>query len=199
MKSLFVSVNSEGDGTAEALALAEALGRESGLEGKNLIRLRLLTEELLGMLRGIAGRVEANFWLEAEGRNFEIHMKSEVGITPEMREQFLSASSSGKNDAARGLMGKIRVMIASALLSMKETMPYAMMNYAASYPTGGEYSAVWSMSSYRDEVSHGLDHTEEATAAWDELEKSIVANIADDVRVRIVGKTVEIIVLKAFA
>jgi len=33
---------------------------------------------------------------------------------------------------------------------------------------------------------------------WDEIERSIIANIADDVKVSIVGKNVEIAVYKAF-
>ena len=38
----------------------------------------------------------------------------------------------------------------------------------------------------------------EATEAWDELERSIIANIADDVKVKILGNKVEIIVFKNF-
>ena len=153
------------------------------------------------MLRGIAGDVEASYRIEAEGKSFELHMQSEVNMTDEMREQFISASSDRKNYAAGSFMGRIRVMIADALLSAKEALPYAMINTASAYsPVSivGETDSFWSMSAYRDEIRRHLDESKEASDAWDELEKSIVANIADDVKVKIVGKNAEIIVCKAF-
>ena len=39
---------------------------------------------------------------------------------------------------------------------------------------------------------------EEKTAAWDELEKSVIASVADDVIVGVKGKHADIIVVKKF-
>ncbi|MBP5618497.1 MAG: hypothetical protein J6X61_05065, partial [Clostridia bacterium] len=77
---------------------------------------------------------------------------------------------------------------------------YAMINAAAANPMGGiagESSAVWTMAFYKEELQQNMAD-EEASEAWDELEKSIVANVADDVRVSIAGKNVAITVYKAF-
>ena len=201
MKSTVLTITGDGTGLQEAFALTEECGIRSGLDRKNNLHLRLLSEELFGLLRGIAGKVEATYWLETEGTHFELHMKSEIKMTPEMRAQFLSASSDGKNLAARGVMGKIRMMIAGVLLSVKETAPYAMMNTAAAYSAGWnmvDESSVWSMAYYKKEVQQSRSKSTEATAAWDELEKSIVANLADDVKVKIIGNNVEIIIDKTF-
>ena len=201
MKSATITVTSQGSGFAEALALTEHFAAERGLEKRAVLHLRLLAEELFGLLRGIAGEVEAGYWLETEEKRFALHMVSDVKLTQEMRDQFLGAASSGKNEAAKSFMGKIRVMIANTMLSAKEVLPYAMINAAAANPMGGvagETSAVWSMAFYKEELQKHLDDSEEASQAWDELEKSIVANIADDVKVKIVGSNVEITVLKAF-
>ena len=201
MKSAIITVTSEGSGFNEALMMTEALGTERGLARKSLLHLRLLSEELFGLLRGIAGKVEASYWLEVEEKRFELHMKSDVKLTTEMRDQFLAASSSGKNEASKSFMGKIRVMIANALLSAKEALPYALINTAAAYPMGGmagESASVWSMAFYKEEIQKHIKDSAEASEAWDELEKSIVANIADDVKVKIAGKNVEITVCKAF-
>lgn len=201
MKSEVMTLTGEGQGMKEAFAMTEALGVVNGLTPKNVLHLRLLSEELFGMLRGIAGKVEADFWLEIEEKRYELHMKSTVKLTEGMRDQFLAASSSGKNEAAKGFMGKLRVMIANVLLSAQEVMPYAMMNTVAAHPMGGiagETASVWSMAFYRQELMKNTGKNKEADDAWDELEKSIVANIADDVKVSIVGKTVEITVCKAF-
>ena len=201
MKSTSVKVNEKGKGISEALALTENIGKESGLERKPLLHLRLLAEEMFGMLRGIAGNVEADYWIESEGKHFELHMKSDIDMTFSLKDQFLAVSSSGKNEASRGFMGRIKVMIADIMLSSKETMPYTMVNTAVSYPMGAvfdEIAVVWSMALYKEDVQSHISESEKASEAWDELEKSIVANIADDVKVKIIGNDVEMIVVKSF-
>ena len=118
-----------------------------------------------------------------------------------MKEQLLSVATDGTNAAAKGVMGKIRVVIASMLTASKDALPYAMINTAASYPMGGtagESASVWSMALYRDDVYKRRKEGAEEAEAWDELEKSIVANIADDVKVSVVGKNVEITATKRF-
>ena len=56
----------------------------------------------------------------------------------------------------------------------------------------------WSMSTYVSRVRSRLGELAEADEAWDELEKSIVANLADEVTVNIVGNAVKIVITKAF-
>ncbi len=60
MKTPEILVSSFGAGMAEALEATEKLGADSGLGRKEILRLRLLAEELIGMMRGIAGNIEAN-------------------------------------------------------------------------------------------------------------------------------------------
>ena len=201
MKTEPITISSNGAGMSEALAVTEKLGIEKGLDRKPVLHLRLLSEELFGMLRGIAGDVKADYWIEAEGNNFELHIKSDIKMTDEAKSQLLAASSSGKNSAATGFMGRIKVMIADFLLASSEVLPYAAVETVSAYPMGNAVSATssaWSLIDYKTDVKKHLDDSKEAGEAWDELEKSIVANVADDVKVKIVGKNVEIIVCKAF-
>ncbi|MBP5289475.1 MAG: hypothetical protein J6Z79_06370 [Clostridia bacterium] len=184
-----------------SLAMTEKIGGEQGLDRKSVVRLRLLAEELFGMLRGIAGKVDADYYLVYEGKNFQLHMKADVSMTDEMRAQFIAASSSGKNDAARGFMGKVRVMIANLLLSSREALPYTMTNTVSFYSVdgmAGQMASMWTMMSYKEDLMNHLHEDGQVREDWDELEKSIVANIADDVKVSVVGSTVEISVLKSF-
>ena len=56
------------------------------------------------------------------------------------------------------------------------------------------------MEDYRDQLRqyremNEKDHLED----WDELEKSVVAKVADDVKVSIRGNTVEMIIIKQIA
>ena len=200
MRSTPVTVKGDGTGITEALALTEKTAAENGLDNKATLHLRLLAEELFGLIRAIAGDVEATYWIENVDRNYEIHMTSSVKMDEEMREQFISASTEGKNDAAKGIIGKLRVLILGSLYSAKETLPYAMMNTVSAYPLGGssDMVKVWSMDVYKDEIHKHLDESGDAAEAWDELEKSIIAKVADNVKVKIIGKNVEIIVYKTF-
>ena len=204
MRTREITVTSRGLGMHDALGMTETLGTESGLGQKEVLHLRLLAEELFGMLKGIAGDVEALYWMEIEGKSFEMHMKSSFEMTKEMREELLSASTSGENEAARGFMGRLRDMIAVKLLPSQEgpsELALSLINAAWAAPAGNHLvnsSDVWSMQQYKSEVESGRSEREDAQEAWDELEKSIVANVADEVRISIVGSTVEITIFKAF-
>lgn len=202
MKSTVISVNSKGRGISEALALTERTAAEQGLDKRSLLHLRLLAEELFGMLRGIAGQVKADYWLQYEGKRFELHLASGISMTPEMKEQLLSVSTSGQNDAAVSFMGKIWVMAVNFLSAAKESLPFAMADAVSAFPLSGdlagEGAAMWSLTAYRQEVRRSASDDPRATEAWDELERSIVANVADEVKVRMVGNNLEIILYKAF-
>ena len=200
MKSEIITVTSQGIGINDALTMTEQSAKEQGLEKKPMLHLRLLAEELFGMLRSIVGEVEADFWIEAEDKRFELHMNSNMDLTREMRQQLLSASTSGANAAAKGVMGKIRDMIATALLP-REAGPSMLSFGLMAMGSPGGYRAgnyVWSMKDYKEGVAQKEPGDSEAAAAWDELEKSIVANIADDVIVGIKGSDVSLTVYKSF-
>ena len=204
MEERTIRVTGGGRGMTEALSATEQLGEENGLTRKEQLHLRLLAEELFGMLRSIAGETEAEYLVKAEGKSFELRLRSKVEMTEEIRRQLLSASTSGENAAARGFMGRLRVMIAEALLpgetggALLSGLSLGFMSMAGTGQGAGAEAAVWSLRKYRSEVSDSRSASPEAEAAWDELEKSIVANIADEISVRILGSEAEIIVYKAF-
>ena len=70
-------------------------------------------------------------------------------------------------------------------------MPYTGYMYDYCYMQGD--TMIWTLNNYTQKVSARKEGEE-----WDELEKFILANIADDVVVRIHGRRVEVIVSRAF-
>ena len=67
-------------------------------------------------------------------------------------------------------------------------------------PTTATLDWEWSMMQYEDALNARLARDDEgAREAWDELEKSVVAKVADDVKVAIRGRTVELTILKKMA
>ena len=57
-----------------ALAQAEKVAAYKGLTGKNALHLRLLAEEMMGMMRSITGETEGKFWIEDESGEFRLHL-----------------------------------------------------------------------------------------------------------------------------
>jgi hypothetical protein len=68
-----------------------------------------------------------------------------------------------------------------------------MYDYA---PNDCHYSYAWSLDHYIARQQSPLDTA--GDEEWDQLEKSIVAKLADDVIVGVRGRRVEIIIQKAF-
>ena len=198
MKTKEIRVSSFGSGMKEALDTTEALGREAGLNEKEKLRLRLLSEELFGMVKAITGEAEALYWAEREDKKFSLHLKVDTEMNKAMRRQLLSVSSSGENAAAKGFMGKLLDVISTALSPKDEEtaalLSVGMMNLGV---TGSSAACVWSMQQYKTQMEAVLD-LPEAREAWDELEKSIVAKLADEVSVFIRGGGVELVIDKAF-
>lgn len=209
MKSDVVRVTNAGKGIEEALEAASASARYRELGKKEALHLRLLAEEMLGMVRQITGDAEAEFWTESEGKSFRLCLTARPIVTDAMRKQLIGTATSGKNEAAQGFMGKIRDIIDRAFLSDKlgDLPDSYMRGVVVTSDIGADdlmtYSLTanmisWSMRNYKAATEKERDDSEEAQNEWDELEKSIVANIADEVKIAITGNDVELTVYKDF-
>ena len=183
MKTDVIAVSSRDDRIVEALMQTEKVAVYKELAPKDALHLRLLTEEMMGLMRAVTGDVEGSFWIEDEKGLFEVHLKVLTGTNFLQQEQLLSASTSGRNEAHRGLMGKIR-----SFFEPIEGAPLLDLT-----PDGGYMETSWTLSAYQDKLRREARETKEAMEAWDELEKSVIAHVAEDVKVSIRGRDVEMI------
>lgn len=199
-----MAVSSTGEGMKEAVDATAKLGEDCGLNRKDVLRLRLLSEELFGMMRNLVGEVEGSYWVWQDKRNFAIHLKASVSMNLDLRRRFLSVSSSGRNEAAHGFMGRIKELINVMTLSAEAdagSRNPGIIGKGFYHMVGGETEVskyTWSMQKYKSEIESRKTDSNEAGEAWDELEKSIVAKIADEVRINIDGSTVEVKIYKKF-
>ena len=193
-----ITVSDTDEAVASALEQAEKFAAYKELDPKDAMHLRLLTEEMMGMMRSITGENSGSFWIEDKDGSFFLHLKVATRMNSEKREQLLSASKSGKNESARGLMGKLRDFF-------DRSDDEDMLNTSGSLLLSGMYEESdatslgleWSLMRYEDELTRRISRDdEEAKAAWDELEKSVVAHVADDVKVSIRGWNVEMIIIR---
>ena len=126
-------------------------------------------------------------------------------VSSDKRDKLLSISTSGKNAAVKGFMSRIKDIFVQ--LSEPDGEGASPAEYGFSYVdvTSFEDASLgvtthgmmygWSMKAYKNAVA---EHQEEEQDKWDELEKSITAKLADEVKVFIRGNTVEMVVEKAF-
>lgn len=193
-----ITVTTDGEGLSEALYQAEAAAAFRRLSHKEALHLRLLTEEMIGMLHALAGDYTALFWIEDTEGVYELHLRIETLVNSELRQKLLSVSTSGKNIAAKGIMGKIREVFECAL-EPASARPYDVMSKGMIMlnenlaDMGGGY--LWSLNQYMDVFAE--EGEEQKKEAWDELEKSIVAKLSDDVQISILDNVVELIIIKS--
>ncbi len=108
--------------------------------------------------------------------------------------KLLAASSANRNETERGFMGKIR-----AFFEPSAGVPVFSAGFPGGVPQMSQ-SYSWSMEDCRDQLRQYREINEERSkAAWDELEKSVVAKVADDVKISIHGRTVEMTIVKELA
>ena len=178
------------DSLKAVLFETEKAAEYAGLDKKQEGRIRLLAEEMISMLPELLGFSSGEFWIDCNGKQFEMHttLTPNEGITSEKRDELLKVSKSGKNAAEVGIMSKIRLAVTFMMLDPKVYQNSFM--YLGADPTGE--ALIWTLDTFRK------DAKEKQGEAWDELEKSIIGNIADDVIVAVEGKRVEIVVKKIF-
>ena len=172
------------------------------------------TKEDSWMLGELSGNFEGQFWVQVEGRRFELITDIYVidAMDGKTKKGFIAVSTKKKNAAAKGIMGKIRDVVENMM-----------------YPENALYSADYISSELESDVMMDQEEKKQSDKAltaeelvdsimigdcwslnqykakqrknpepWDEIEKSIIANIADDVTVSVKGKNVEIKVTKDF-
>ena len=201
MKTDVITVSSKGTKMEAALKQADKVAAYKEMSRKNALHLSLLTEEMMGLMRSITGDVTGRFWIEDEDGVYELHLQVEKWLTSETREKLLAASTTGKNESARGLMGRLRDFFECGADEdiAAYTNPLMMPGmYEQTSATRMDWE--WSMAQYERALSSWQPEIPGSVEeARDELEKSVVAHVADDVKVSILGRTVEMTILKKLA
>jgi len=200
------TVNNDAQRMAAARYVTESFAEQAGLDGRNALRLELLVEETLGMVKTMLDSFYGQIWFTADGRDVEIHFEATADMNADKKEELLSVSSTGKNVAARGFMAKLGEMISGALRSAgrsidaygQETMKYGVVHtpeLMAAYP---DMMTIWTLQTYRVDLDQARTDGDFAEEAWDELEKSIVAKLADDIAVGVRGDRIDLVIRKRF-
>lgn len=182
----------------KALEEVEKVAAYNDLSRKEALQLRLLAEEMMGMQAGVLGFVKGKFYLENKGKTYNLYLHTEIDANTQLeeRDKLVAMSTDGKNAAYTGFMGRIRKMM--DYISGGSMEGY----YSGYYPNVmGDgmvfiepiinYDKIWELGIYREKAKKRLEE-------WDELEKSIVASICDELVVGVRNNYADLIAVKEF-
>lgn len=183
---------------AAILRESEKVAVYNELDAKQTMQLRLLSEELDGMLPELVGDFDGKFWIEFEQGLCKVKASITIEeLSLESKEQLIGVAKNKKNAAATGIVGRIRSAVENIFidpdLAESLSMSSGALTIIPGYYPEMDYSHFWSLNQYKNSVSKA-----EEKSAWDELEKSVIASVADDIIVGIKGKQADIIIVKKF-
>lgn len=195
-----------GKDVTKELNKAESLISELSLDRKNAMRAKLVFEETLGMLTEMAEDFKAVVWLEKYKKCYCIKLNLKTDIDLNKKNDFLSLSKDQKNDSVKGFMDKVGDVIQNGLLGYENAIRlsqqyvggivnYGTMGMYGSVESVQEYGFMWTLDSFRNSLDNVMESDDASKQAWDELEKSIVANIASDVIVGVKGNKVSMSII----
>ncbi|MBR5500910.1 MAG: hypothetical protein IKV74_05225 [Clostridia bacterium] len=198
MKSSVCKIEKGTRDLAEILKESERVAVYNGLSHKQTLQLRLLCEEIDGMLPNVIDDFEGELWIDFEDGVCKVNVSIQIPeLNTDKKESLICIAKSRKNAAAVGIVGKIRNAIENFFLDEErmETLALSAESFglAHGYSEGVNYAYLWRLEEYRNSVQK-----EAQAEAWDELEKSVIASVADDVIVGVKGKCAEIVVVKKF-
>ena len=163
---------------------------------KQTLQLSLICEELDGMLPYLVEDFSGDFWIEYEDGVCKVNASINIpDFNSIKKEELIAISKNKKNAAAVGIVGKIRNLLEDFFLSNGDVdyVPLSSVHpLSVGYCETVDYSYLWTLNQYRMTIE------EEKKEDWDELEKSIIANLADDVIVGVKGKKANIVIVKKF-
>ena len=196
MKSNVCKIENGTKDLAAILNESERVAEYNGLTHKQTLQLRLLCEEIDGMLPHIIDDFDGELWIEFENGVCKVKVNlCFAEFTATKKQELINIAKNKKNASAVGIVGKIRNVIENLFLTEQATIVYDSDN--SCYMTKGYYnqidfSCIWSLNNYKTTCEKADED------GWDELEKSIIANLADDVIVGVKGKKANIVVVKKF-
>lgn len=198
MKTDVITVSSRGDRIEIALLQAEKVAQYKDLSEKKTLQLRLLTEEMMAMMRSITGETQGQFWIQDEDGLYELHLRVQTRMTSAKREQLLSVSTSGKNASAQGLMGRLRDLFERNADGDVAALTSPLLHSdAVDYASAPAMDWEWSMLAYQEEVQTLMRNSDPAARErWDELEKSVVTHVADEIKIFIRNQQAEMVIYK---
>jgi hypothetical protein len=204
MKSNVCKIENGTKDLSAILRESEKVAAYNELTHKQTLQLRLICEEIDGMLPNLIDDFNGEFWIDFDDGVCRVNISLRFEeFTAKKKEELVAIAKNKKNASASGIVGMIRSALENVFLEGDSfgggNMSLESRCFVTEYYNGmdhfyaADYSSLWSLEHYRSTVKK-----EEKTEKWDELEKSVIASVADDIVVGVKGKRADIIIVKNF-
>jgi len=178
IKSLICPIEGNSWDVERALNEVDGFSRFQGLGAKQSEKLRLIGEELLGMIEGIFTVEYGRFWIEKCDDDYVVNLAAESTIGVRAKAILDAASP---NTEYKGIGGLVRKAVDSMGQMFRDSgADYAFTEQidAALAGTSVESEEVlsWSLNRYSESVER-----DEKADEWDELELSVLKTLSKDI------------------
>lgn len=199
MKTDNYTIKGDDSDVKEIQQVIEKIAKFNDLPEKDMLKLQLLSEELIGMEKGLLGFTQGVFHVENDGSEYRLYLHADMNVDLDTQERFVNMSKDQKNTAYKGFLGKVRLIADTFTYTPtgKEIIgyeAYALSDTYAPYFSPADYDMTWAFSKYKEE----LDEEDNDNPIWDELEHSVIASLSDDLIVASRNKSIDVIVVKKF-
>lgn len=168
--------------TATILDATEKFGKICELPDEDARTLRLLAQEMLSMTERLLDAYGFSYYVENADKLFSLHLTVNAAVNLTEKDMLLSVSKTGKNEATKGIWGKISGLFESMIMGEQEfpmataiSMPDSDMSYISPVPLFDPAE---------------LPHQED----WNGVEKCIIDSLADDVLIGVRSNEAELLV-----
>ena len=188
----------------KALEIADGFTSALGLNKKDSLHIRLLVEEALGLVSSMTGEFFAQLWLEGDKNECRLRMEANSDVDADKKDELISLSTTGKNAAAKGFMGRLGDFIENWRLDyrMASEITARYSGGIVAYDNLSVYpgiavadAAYWSLSAYRASANTKRDKDDDF---MEDVERSIVANVSDDIIVGVKRDRISLTFVKRF-
>ena len=182
---------------SEVNEVLREFAEENRIKGRNYNQLCLLAEETLGMIGQMLNVYDGQLWLEGTTAGYEIILEASVHENHDGKD-VLAASP-------EGFMAKVAMMMnCSYMFESIAEIPEDLADVLPDYMSYGmresrespAWAGRWSLSAYRYELMKRREEKTSAKVALEELGKSIVAQLADEVTIGIHGHRIRLVISK---
>lgn len=161
------------------------------LSHSDSLKLTLMTEEMLEMMKEIIYSFFGRFWMETSDKKVILHLEMlSRKLSQEEKDILIAASTSGQNVAEKGLKGRILSMIkhGNKGKSELESESDLFVRTDEDLYTGTMYV-----------LNTDPDEGKRVITKIKDIEHSILTSVADEIKVGIQSDKAEVIVVKNFA
>ncbi|WP_027215565.1 hypothetical protein [Butyrivibrio fibrisolvens] len=182
MKTDIIKLSSDISSWEDALDETEKCGRYNNLGDTQVLKLRLLGEELMNLMKSIVGEFDGSYWIETKNNKFEVHVTADTQVSFLQRESLLDASKTSEEEQKKKGFFKTIINVwkdyveTQSVILNDPIMQQRIEIMGLGIDSGELALKSWSLNRYVETLP---DDQQEK----DDLEQFIVKSLADDILV----------------